>query len=171
MRMRAVRSGVCDKRAAVVAVLIGTCALLGGCAGVEAYQLGQPIDMGPYSFAVVSAAKGRWGSVPTINISFRLNRDDTAPFTTDFRSSFAYKMELVDAAGNAFPVEPSPLSPVTRDGRQRSNRYQAEVRLSPSHEGVRDGSRIGKAPGDFTLVIDNPAREGNQPRRVAIQLH
>ena len=107
----------------------------------------------------------------TINVSFRLNRDDTAPFTTDFRSSFAYKMELVDAAGNAFPVEPRPLSTVTRGGRQRSDRYSAEVRLSPSHEGVRDGSRIGKAPGDFKLVIDNPAREGNQPRRVAIQLH
>ena len=70
--------------------------------------------MGPYSFKVVSASPGRWGLTLTINVSFRLNRDDSAPFTTDFRSSFGYKMELVDAAGNAFPVEPRPVSPVTK---------------------------------------------------------
>jgi hypothetical protein len=141
-----------------------------GCTATEDYRLGQQIDMGPYSFEVVGAETGRWSSTPTINISFRLNRDDTLPFTTDFQSSFGYKMELVDAAGNAFPVEPRSVSPVTRNGRQRSNQYRAEVRLSPSHEGVRDRSRIGKAVGDFTLIIDNPAREGNQPRRVAIPL-
>jgi len=141
-----------------------------GCAGTQEYQLGQPIDMGPYSFEVVSTDEGRWGSVTTINIHFRLTRDDTAPFTTDFWESFVYKMELVDAAGNAFPVDPHPVSPVYKGGRQRSDRYRAEVRLSPSHEGVRDGSRIGKASGDFKLLIDNPAPEGDQPRRVAIQL-
>lgn len=163
-------TAACDKRAAAVAGLICACALLAGCAAAEEYQVGQQIDMGPYSFSVVSADRGRWASVSTINIAFRVNRDDSAPFTTDFRSSFAYKMELVDEAGNAFPVEPRPLSPVTRGGRERSSRYAAEVRLSPSHEGVRDGARIGKATRDFRLVIDNPAREANQPRRVAIPL-
>ena len=112
-----------------------------GCARTEEYQLDQRIDMGPYSFAVVSADEGQWGSDPTINIFFRLNRDDTAPFTTDFSWSFADKMEIVDAVGNAFPVSPNPVSPVYRAGRQRSDRYLAKVRLSPSHEGVRDGRR------------------------------
>ena len=168
--MRAKRIAACARQSAVVVALVCAGALLAGCAGTEDYRLGQQIDMGPYSFEVVGADTGTWSSTPTINISFRLTRDDTAPFTTDFHSSFGYKMELVDAAGNAFPVEPRPVSPVTRDGRQRSNAYRAEVRLSPSHEGVRDGSRIGKAVGDFTLIIDNPARQGNQPRRVAIPL-
>jgi hypothetical protein len=160
----------CARQSVLVAALVCAGALLVGCAGTEDYRLGQQIDMGPYSFEVVGADAGRWSSTPTINISFHLNRDDTAPFTTDFHSSFGYRMALVDAAGNAFPVEPRPLSPVTRNGRQRSNRYRAEVRLSPSHEGVRDSSRIGKAVEDFTLIIDNPAREGNQPRRVAIPM-
>ena len=164
------RIAACGRRGAVVAGLVCAGAWLLGCAGTKEYPLGQRIDMGPYSFEVVSADEGRWGSDPTINILFRLNRDDTAPFTTDFRWSFAYKMELVDAAGNAFPVSPDPVSPVYRAGRQRSDRYLAKVRLSPSHEGVRDGTRIGKVAADFRLIIDNPAPEDDQPRRVAIRL-
>jgi hypothetical protein len=129
------------------------------------------MEMGPYSFEVVSAEKGaQWASSPTINIRFRLHRDDTAPFTTNFTSSFAFKMELVDAAGNAFPVSPEPVSPVHRAGRERSDTYLANVRLSPSHEGVRDAARIGKEPVDFRLIIENPAPEVDQPRRVAIRL-
>ena len=69
-----------------------------------------------------------------------------------------------------FRSSPVPSLRSPKGGRERSDRYVAEVRLSPSHEGVRDGSRIGKATKDFKLLIDNPAREGNQPRRVAIQL-
>jgi hypothetical protein len=161
---------VCAKRAATIAGLFCT-ATLCGCAGTEVYQFGQQIDMGPYSFEVVRADKGTWASTPTINIHFRLTRDDTAPFTTDFNSSFAFKMELVDAAGNTFTVDPHAVSPVYRAGRQRSDKYRAEVRLSPSLEGVRSATQIGKAVDDFRLVIDNPAREADQPRRVAIQLH
>jgi hypothetical protein len=157
-------------RLAIVAGVVCAGALVSGCAGAEEYRLGQLIDMGPYSFEVVSADEGRWGSDPTINIHFHLTRDDTLPFTTDFSSSFAFKMELVDVAGNAFPADPHPVSPVYKGGRQRSSRYRAEVRLSPSHEGVRDGSRIGKGRKDFRLIIDNPVPERDQPRRVSIQL-
>jgi hypothetical protein len=141
-----------------------------GCAIAEEYQLGQRIEMGPYSFEVVGADRGSWASMPTVNISFRLTRDDTEPFTTDFNSSFAYKMELVDRAGNSFTVDPHPVAPVYRAGRHRSDRYRAEVRISPSFEGVRNATRLGKAVADFRLIIDNPARQGDQPRRVAIQL-
>jgi hypothetical protein len=141
-----------------------------GCAKAEEYQLGQPIDMGPYSFEVVRADKGTWASMMTVNISFRLTRDDTEPFTTDFSSSFAFKMELVDEAGNTFTVDPHPVDPMYRAGRQRSNRYRAEVRISPSMEGVRNAAQLGKAVADFRLIIDNPARQSDQPRRVVIQL-
>jgi len=154
----------------VVAGLLYAGAVLVGCARTEEYEVGQRIDMGPYSFEVVSADEGRWGSEPTLGILFRLDRDDTAPFTTDFRRSFAYKMEIIDAAGNAFVVDPSPQSPVYRAGRYRSDRYLAEVRLSASLEGVRDSTRIGKTASDFRLIIDNPDPERDQPRRVAIQL-
>ena len=170
MRARAVPIAACGRRAAAVAGLI--CAIaVSGCARTEEYQLGQRIDMGPYSFEVTRAEKGTWASTPTIDISFRLTRDDTAPFTADFNSSFAFKMEVVDAAGNTFTVAPHAVSPVYRAGRYRSDRYRAEVRLSPSLEGVRDGTRIGNAVEDFRLIIDNPAREGDQPRRVVIPLH
>ena len=154
----------------MVAGLLYAGAVLVGCARTEEYEVGQRIDMGPYSFEVVSADEGRWGSEPTLGILFRLDRDDTAPFTTDFRRSFAYKMEIIDAAGNAFVVDPSPQSPVYRAGRYRSDRYLAEVRLSASLEGVRDSTRIGKTASDFRLIIDNPDPERDQPRRVAIQL-
>jgi hypothetical protein len=165
-----VRIDTCGRRAAVVTGLLCAGAVLAGCARTEAYQLGQRIDMGPYSFNVAGADEGTWASERTISILFRLDRDDTAPFTTDFWQSFAYKMEIVDAAGNAFPVDPHPQSPVYRAGRYRSDRYLAKVKLIRSHEGVRDSARIGKAAGDFRLIIDNPAPEGDQPRRVAIQL-
>jgi hypothetical protein len=144
--------------------------LLPGCAGTKEYQIGERIDMGPYSFEVASIQQGTWASTSTINVSFNLLRDDTAPFTTDFWESFVYKMELVDRAGNTFPGDPHPVSPVYEKGRQRSSRYRAEVRLSPSHEGVRDAANIGKSTSDFKLLIANPAPEGDQPRRVSIQL-
>lgn len=159
-----------DRRHSIVVALMCAAACLTGCARAEEYALEQPINMGPYSFEVVSAEDGRWGSAPTVDIRFRITRDDTAPFTTTFKSSFAFKMEIVDAAGNAFPVEPDPISPVYRGGRYRSDRYLARVRLSPSHEGVRDSARIGKTAADFRLLIENPAPEKDQPRRVVIPL-
>jgi hypothetical protein len=168
--MRAVPIAACVRRSAVGLALICAAASLAGCAAAEEYALGQPIDMGPYSFDVVSADDGRWGSYPTVDIVFRLTRDDTAPFTTNFPASFAFKMEIADAAGNAFPVVLEPVSPEYRAGRHRSDRYVARVRLSASHEGVRDAARIGKAASDFTLTIDNPDPQRDQPRRVAIPL-
>ena len=170
MKRHAVRIDTCGRPVAVVTGLLCAGAVLVGCARTEEYQLGQRIDMGPYSFEVASADEGTWASERTISILFRLHRDDTAPFTTDFWQSFVYKMEIVDAAGNAFTVDPHPQSPVYRAGRQRSDRYLAKVKLSHSLEGVRDSARIGKTASDFKLVIDNPAPEGDQPRRVAIQL-
>ena len=170
MKRHAVRIDTCGRPVAVVTGLLCAGAVVVGCARTEKYQLGQRIDMGPYTFEVASADEGTWASERTISILFRLHRDDTAPFTTDFWQSFVYKMEIVDAAGNAFTVDPHPQSPVYRAGRQRSDRYLAKVKLSHSLEGVRDSARIGKTASDFKLVIDNPAPEGDQPRRVAIQL-
>jgi hypothetical protein len=159
-----------DRRPSIVVALMCAGGWLTGCARAEEYALEQPINMGPYSFEVVSAEDGQWGSAPTVDIRFRIRRDDTVPFTTTFKSSFGFKMAIVDAAGNTFPVEPDPISPVYRGGRYRSDRYLARVRLSPSHEGVRDSARIGKAAADFRLLIENPAPEQDQPRRVAIPL-
>jgi hypothetical protein len=160
----------CGSRTLAVAALACAAAWLLACGRVEEYQLGQRVEMGPYTFEVTSARQGAWGSDPTIDIVFRLHRDDTAPFTTTFKSSFGYKMEIVDAAGNAFPVDPDPVSPIYQAGRWRSDRYLARVRLSPSHEGVRNANRIGKTVADFTLIIENPAPERDQPRRVGIRL-
>lgn len=160
----------CDRRGARVVASIAATVWLLGCAQADEYALGQSISMGPFSFAVVSADEGQLGSDRTVDILFHLTRDDTAPFTTSFSESFGFGMEIVDAAGNTFYVSPQPVSPVYRAGRTRSERYRARVRLSPTLEGVRDATRIGRVPADFRLFIDNPAVEGVQPRRVVIPL-
>src|SRR2546425_9593881 len=101
----------CGRRAAVVATLACTAVLLIACGRTEQGQLGQRIDMGPYTFEVAGAKKGTTQAGTrnaTIEVLFRLYRDDTAPFTTTFNRSFDNKMQLVDAAGNTFLVFPVP---------------------------------------------------------------
>jgi hypothetical protein len=155
--------------------------------------------MGPYTFEVAGAKKGTTQAGTrnaTIEVLFRLDRDDTAPFTTTFNRSFENKMQLVDAAGNTFLAFPVPntqeyvvgsggLTPVAgywrasaevhRGGRVRADTYRASVVLSPSYMTglgkVRHRENIGTTVSDFKLIIDNPDRGGDQPGRVVIQLH
>ncbi len=63
MRKQTLRLDTCGRSAAVIAGLLYAGAVLVGCARTEEYQLGQRIDMGPYSFEVVSADEGTWASV------------------------------------------------------------------------------------------------------------
>lgn len=159
------------------AVLIAACSslALSACDGTTQSAMGEAIEMGPYTFSVMSAEQGKqWesaeGTYREIVVRIRVHRDDTAPFTDSFSSSFIDSLSIVDAAGNSVRTGPSPVSPVYKGGRHRSDYYECVFRYSRSSEGVRDFARIGTRPEDFRLLITNPAREGKQPRRISIQL-
>ena len=146
-----------------------------GCTQPVQYQMRQTIEMGQFAFAVTSADKGRtWqsadGPFHEIEISIRVERDDTKPFTTDFSWSFLDALRIADAAGNRIGCNLSAVDGTYKAGRYRSNQYRCLFRYSRSLEGVRDFDRIGTKPSDFQLIITNPEPKDGQPRQVSIQL-
>ena len=160
-------------RASAVALI--TAFALSACEGTTQASIGESIEMGPYTFSVVSATQGKqWESVEgtyrEIVVRVRVHHDDTAPFTENFSSSFIDSITIADAAGNSIGTTPAPDSPVQRAGRPRSEHYTCLFRFSRSSEGVRDFARIGTRPEDFKLLITNPAHQNGQPRRIAMPL-
>jgi hypothetical protein len=146
------------------------------CDRVEPYAMDQPIAMGRYTFAVVAATEGKtWisaeGPVHEIEVRLRIDRDDSAPFTSSFSESFIEHFQIVDEAGNNIGTTPVPISPTYKGGRYRASQYSCLFRFSRSSSGVRDFSAIGTRPAAFQLIVDNPAPEDGQPRRVAVPLH
>jgi hypothetical protein len=175
MKKRAAHIAGCSRRRFSFLAVPAALLIAAACERPTPYQMNQPIEMGPYSFSVASAAPGRsWQSTEgpyyEIEVRFRLDRDDTAPFTTDFNSSFADAMRIVDAAGNTFGCSPSPVDAVYKGGRYRSDRYSCLFRYSQSSEGVSDFAKVGTHPADFQLIIANPERKDGQPRQVVVQL-
>lgn len=145
-----------------------------GCLRTAQYGMGQPIEMGPFTFSVASANQGkRWesadGTVREIEVHLRVHRDDSAPFTVEF-SSFVGTMEILDEAGNRISASPTPVAPTYQGGRYRSTRYWCRFRFSRSLDGVRNFAAIGTRPADFRLLVENPAPAGEQPHRVSVQL-
>ena len=127
-------------RAALLIVLGAL--MLSGCAAPAPTPaaIGDRLDMGPFTFSVVSATQGK-------------------------------QWQLAEgAAGNSIGTSPSAVAPVHTAGRDRSEHYTCLFRYSRSSDGVRDFDTIGTRLRDFKLMITNPAPEGQQPRRVAIQL-
>lgn len=137
--------------------------------------MGQPIPIGPFTFAVTSARRGHtWdspagGTFREIVVEVELQRDESAPFTVDFHS-YASEMVIVDAAGNRIPGSAVPISPTYRGGRYRSTQYSCLFRYSRSQSGVRNFAAVGTSPADFRLEVKNPSPERDQPPRVSVQL-
>jgi len=157
-----------------VSILIAAL-LMSGCETTTQSAMGEPIEMGPYTFAVISATQGQqWesseGTYREIVVRVRVLRDGTEPFTDSFSSSFIDNMRIVDAAGNSIGTSPAPVGATFKGGRYRSEYYTCLFRFSRSSDGVRDFANIGTRPQDFRLVITNPAPEGEQSRRVSLQL-
>jgi hypothetical protein len=158
------------------AAAIGAAVLaLSACQGSTPAVIGEPIEMGPYTFSVVSAKPGKqWesseGTYREIVVRVRVHRDDTAPFTENFSSSFTDKIAIEDPAGNSIGTTPAPEQPVQKAGRSRSEYYTCVFRYSRSSEGVRDFARIGTRPEEFRLLVTNPSRQRGQPRRVVVPL-
>jgi hypothetical protein len=160
-------------RTAIVIALAGF--LLTACETATPILVGERIEMGPYTFSVISVAQGnQWESVEgtyrEIIVHVRILRDDTKPFSESFSSSFVDSMRIVDAAGNSIGTSPTPVFPIYTAGRYRSEYYTCRFRYSRSSDGVRSFDKIGTRPQDFKLLISNPAHEGSQPHRVSIQL-
>jgi hypothetical protein len=171
---RAAHIAACSNQSAFLPITIA-CLVIAACERPTRYQVGQPIEMGPYSFSVTSPAQGRsWQSAEgpyyEIEVRFRLDRDDTAPFTTDFNESFLDAMRILDAAGNAFGCSPSAVDGAYRAGRYRSDQYRRLFGYSQSSDGVTDFVKVGTKPTDFQLIITNPEPKDGQPRRVIVQL-
>ena len=148
---------------------------LSACAKTTPAAIGEKLEMGQFTFSVVSATKGKqWesaeGTYREIVVRIRVHEDHTKPFTETFSSSFIDSIRIVDAAGNSIGTSPSTDSPVHTAGRARSEYYTCLFRYSKSSDGVRDFEKIGTRPQDFKLMINNPAPERQQPRRVEIQL-
>lgn len=159
---------------------IGSASLF-ACAGNERYEMGQTIEMGPFTFRVESASAtvrsrdGRPRKVVEVEL-WQLSvqpgaNGDLARFLTP-GSEFAPRpqIRIRDREGNEFsgqvglkrgdrwPVsfELADASGFTAASRERADRF-AERQLT-------------KGPRDFRLYITNPDRRAGQPREVWLQL-
>jgi hypothetical protein len=159
--------------------------ILTGCGpvGGKVYQLDQPIQMGPWTFAVTGAKertenRGR-DRYKTIVIVVELENymerhekpfDDFLNGSTQNSMMSHPKMWLVSEAGKKFDGDVRPES----GGSMRSRRWQAEFLLAEFslRENTSDTAKryLDKHPADFRLVIQNPDRRKGQPREVTIQL-
>ncbi len=110
-------------RAPVVIALVAL--TLSACAAPTPAAIGDRLDMGPFTFSVGSATQGKQrqsaeGPYREIVVRIRVHRDDTAPFTETFSSSFIDSIRIFDAAGNSIGTSPSEVAPVRKAGRDRS---------------------------------------------------
>src|SRR5438445_2108020 len=124
-----------------VSLLAFSAALLLSCARPQPVAMNQSINMGAFSFSITGTEEsektasqfegGSWHQIPItqVEIHFRVSRDDTRPFTTDFASFFRAGISIKDAAGNSFDLGLRPVQPTYSAGRYRSSEYVASVRI------------------------------------------
>jgi hypothetical protein len=63
MRKRVAPIAGCNSRSIFLPITIACLVVVAACERPTRYQVGQPIEMGPYSFSVTSPARGRsWQS-------------------------------------------------------------------------------------------------------------
>ncbi len=159
---------------------------IAGCSTTESYELGQPIEMGPWTFEVervqdrVSThSDGHRQKIVTLtlrlhNYTERHERtfDDFMNATRSGLMSISFpKLKLVHEDGATFVASVSPVSA----GSLRSERWQAQSWLLPDNAGIRNWNelweRYADAPlSELVLVIDNPDRRSGQPRKASVRL-
>jgi hypothetical protein len=155
-----------------------------GCGPLEekSYQLHQPIEMGPWTFAVTGTkerTENRGIRLKTIFVFLELENyqerhqkpfDDFLNGTRKNSAMARPKIWLVSDAGKKFDGWVSPKS----GGSMRSKRWQAAFELVgfSMRENSSDIAEryLDKHADDFQLVIQNPDRRKGQPREVTIQL-
>jgi len=147
--------------------------VMAGCARrTTEFRIGEPISMGPFTFAVdrveesESDAHPSEGTIPDIKVYYRMqdNRSSPSGRTID---EFLRGVRVVDHAGNTFE---SAGPRVVSGDRSHPEEWLDDFMISPSMMGVRDRNTIGRSASDFTLQIDNPQVQRDQPERALIPL-
>ena len=152
-----------------------------GCSSTKRYELGQTIEMGPFSFRVERASSkvghesGRQRRVIEVDFWLLSGESDSGvalgPFFTPGNALVSHPhIKIEDRHGHEFPGRvdvrdgdhwPVSFRLVGRGGFSPSERETAEE-IAASH--------LEMGPRDFRLYIRNPDRRGQQPRAVWIQL-
>ena len=160
---------------------------IAGCSTTEPYEIGQAIEMGPWSFEVErvrdrgdTQSDGHRQKIVTLTLRLHNYTERHERTFDDFMNgsrrggmipiSFP-NLELVHEDGATFVAS---LSPVFA-GSLRSERWQAQAWLLPDNAGISNWNalwdRYADAPlSDLVLAIDNPDRRSGQPSRVVIAL-
>ena len=163
---------VCDSRVVRVALVWGIGLGLFGCAKkTEEYRMGQPINMGPFSFEVERTEESRrldliGGPTPQIKVYYRMLYNKTPPFGTTF-DEVLVDVRLVDHANNRIDWGGRV---VVSGNRHHPSEWYDLFTVGRSFMGVRDKARLGQRASDFRLIIDNPEVRAGQPERVSIPL-
>jgi hypothetical protein len=164
-----------------VAQRFGRVAWLGlflcACTPETEYKMGQPIEMGPFTF-VIEHAYERLSAFP--------NGDPRMEIFVDLRLDAAVgakvKLDefLNDTAGERGMIIHPHVEIRDKDGqsfmgwvRRVSGRqlWRAEFALVDDAEGVASAPRyLHRRASDFRLVIDNPDRRSGQSKRAAVML-
>lgn len=124
--------------------------------------------MGPYRFQVSFASRVGTAYAPTIEILFRVFRDEES--RADFCRAFAGRMRVLDQSGAVHSVE---LHPIKRDETSKYwpwEGYVGVAKLTGTSTRKISVETRGRA-GDLRLVIDNPAPRWYQHKQVVVQLH
>jgi hypothetical protein len=143
------------------------------------YEMGQPIEMGPFVFEVTNTSEQLHfftggGRCKKIYVSLQLHTDQSMPTKVEFgdflngeakgqRMIVFPAMKLVDGNGKKFDGIVNRVSGETL--------WRAEFYLIDHRRGIQSGlDYLDKAVEDFRLVIKNPEVREGQPRDVTITL-
>lgn len=153
--------------------------VLWACSQATEYQMGQAIEMGPFTFSVERASEkmsslSKGPRSKTILVDFELDPERSSGAKVkfdDFLNNTAGEtgmfikplVKVVDHEGQEF------LGLLYRvSGRKR---WRAEFMLVVPRRGTKSAQDYLDRPmSDFRLLIENPGRRDGQPRRVSLRL-
>ena len=160
---------------------------IAGCSTTESYELGQSIEMGPWTFEVErvrdivdTQSDGHRQKMVTVTLRLHNYTERYEATFDDFLNgrrpggmipiSFP-KLKLMHEDGATFVASVRPVSA----GSLQSERWQAQAWLLPDNAGIRNWNELWNRYADaslseLVLMIDNPDRRSGQPRQVTITL-
>ncbi len=171
------------KKARVLFVTAAGGVALAGCSMAQDHEMGQEIQMGPFTFEVRSASPSLdvrdTGRVRVISVTFRVLKDESRPridfgeFLSDMvgapRMMVFPHTTLVDSHGHKFKSDVRGTPPRARF-LITSALDLVEVMSDAERLQRFNDAHLETQPSDYRLIIDNPERRKGQPRAVRIQL-
>ena len=173
------------KKARVLFAAAGGVALA-GCSMAQDHEMGQEIQMGPFTFEVRSASPSLdvrdTGRVRVISVTFRVLKDESRPridfgeFLSDMvgfqaapRMMVFPHTTLVDSHGHKFKSDVRGTPPRARF-QITSALDLVEVMADAERLQRFNDAHLETQPSDYRLIIENPDRREGQPRAIRIQL-